>query len=903
MTRVGKGDDVVGVGLDRAAPAAPAAPAPKAGRGEDPLAQKNLMREIEGLALGHPDRVFGTEKGARAAEYLADRLRDLGFKPVDGSYFQPFEVEDEKKGKKKEGQNVVGLLRGTDPRLADEVVMISAHYDSQKGTYEGANDNASGVGAILAIGAALAKDPPKRSVLIVSFDGEEVGRLGSRHYAREPVWPLEKTALMVNLDMIGQVHLETGTRQDVYQWASADPFARSVLARAADRTQVGRAVDGYPEQQPEAQFFTTDAEPLYRLGVPVVNFLSGRDLENHRKTDKMDRVIPERAEQYTRLAHAVCEIGANEPVAVRDVIDRAPGGLSPLYPMVRARRDASLAVPYEEDMRLYGLYGRLFDFCRAARAVYKQAFGKELADVKGDSIVGEADLHDLRTRRADLCKQYRDIPKADVAARKPLLEKMRVLAAADDVMSAFLYLNRLDKKQSYYMQRIPERLFELSRGAKRLGLSHLLDGVVRPSDVKRFSGVACSDRVVYMARETLAPVLWSLRLSARALVDPEGARDERALDQKDRDAFSDTVAKLLRDEPLSPAAGRAQLAASFCEQTLTGLGTAGPKWLKRFADQNTFADFEGLAADLGLDGAEADKLKALGAAVRTADAQNRGEAVVAFYDALAQLALGGGRIDSLEAVAQLEGSAASLAQRVRGGASKGGQALARLEKLVDAVLPLAGLVDPWAKLVRSDVPLVRVDAGLRAVAEALEGVPGAAGVRDEVVGWLGWLQPFLEHEPKARQQAKTRVELSKRGYEALLSIEKAFVKRLPDDLGPDAYKSLKAAAFQLSGRSFDKWRDDDDKEYCGRLARHADALSAAFGFVSNLGSTPAYDEIGRLRDVLYVPGAAKEDLAKIREVIAGLEALEKTADAQMERGPRNGPMGLVGVRLLQQQDE
>src|SRR5262249_15204746 len=115
--------------------------------------------------------------------------------------------------------NVVGLLRGTDPRLAQEAIVIGAHYDhlgrggegslapDEVGTiHPGADDNASGTAAVLALARAFAAGGgAPRTLVFVAFGAEEMGLLGSEHYVRHPAVPLDRTALMVNFDMVGRL--------------------------------------------------------------------------------------------------------------------------------------------------------------------------------------------------------------------------------------------------------------------------------------------------------------------------------------------------------------------------------------------------------------------------------------------------------------------------------------------------------------------------------------------------------------------------------------------------------------------------------------------------------------------------------------------------------------------------
>lgn len=109
--------------------------------------------------------------------------------------------------------NVIGLLRGSDDDLAEEAIIISAHLDhigiKATGTdriNNGADDNATGVTTVLALADAFAalKSRPKRSILFVTFWGEEKGLLGSREFVRKPLWPLEKIVANINIEMVGR---------------------------------------------------------------------------------------------------------------------------------------------------------------------------------------------------------------------------------------------------------------------------------------------------------------------------------------------------------------------------------------------------------------------------------------------------------------------------------------------------------------------------------------------------------------------------------------------------------------------------------------------------------------------------------------------------------------------------
>lgn len=105
--------------------------------------------------------------------------------------------------------NVVGLIEGSDPVLKDEVIIVGGHLDGQgqmgDALFPSALDNASGIADILGAAKALANSEvkPKRSVLFILIGGEECGLYGSKYYTENPLFPIEKTTMMINLDMVG----------------------------------------------------------------------------------------------------------------------------------------------------------------------------------------------------------------------------------------------------------------------------------------------------------------------------------------------------------------------------------------------------------------------------------------------------------------------------------------------------------------------------------------------------------------------------------------------------------------------------------------------------------------------------------------------------------------------------
>ena len=169
-----------------------------------PFDPKTLGDRIAYLAsekLG--GRVPGTAGDTAARAYIVEQLKCLGLEPggFDGSYLQPFVDNDNH-----DTANVIGYLRGTDAKVGDQIIVIAAHHDHLGNGLYGANDNASGVVAMLAIAQAIRQHgDPKRTIAFVAFGAEEAGLLGSQYFVAHPppLLPIAKIVQDINLDMVG----------------------------------------------------------------------------------------------------------------------------------------------------------------------------------------------------------------------------------------------------------------------------------------------------------------------------------------------------------------------------------------------------------------------------------------------------------------------------------------------------------------------------------------------------------------------------------------------------------------------------------------------------------------------------------------------------------------------------
>jgi Zn-dependent M28 family amino/carboxypeptidase len=179
-----------------------------------------------------------------------------------------------------ESKNVVARLEGSDPKLRDEYVIYTAHWDhlgigpevNGDKIYHGALDNASGVAALLELGRAYKRlaPPPRRSILFLSVTAEEKGLLGSQYYAEHPLYPLPKTLAEINMD--GQNLL--GPTKDIeiigLGQSTLDDVVKAVAA------EQGRVVK--PDAEPEKGFYyRSDHFSFAKQGVPALDPESGVD--------------------------------------------------------------------------------------------------------------------------------------------------------------------------------------------------------------------------------------------------------------------------------------------------------------------------------------------------------------------------------------------------------------------------------------------------------------------------------------------------------------------------------------------------------------------------------------------------------------------------------------------------
>lgn len=249
------------------------------------LDSATLIQDIRTLASPEfAGRKPGTEGHQKAASYIVHRFENLGLNHYGAGYVDTFAFRDNELG-----QNIIGYL----PGHTKEAIVISGHYDhlgERDGQlYLGADDNASGAAALLALAAYFSEQQPHYTLIFAAFDAEESGLQGARAFVENPPLPLEDIVLNVNMDMISrndnkELYAAGGFHYPHLLPLLDIPNERVTLRTGHDNPAMGRR-DDWTNQSDHAVF--------HRLGIPFVYFGVEDHPDYHTPNDTFENIQPE----------------------------------------------------------------------------------------------------------------------------------------------------------------------------------------------------------------------------------------------------------------------------------------------------------------------------------------------------------------------------------------------------------------------------------------------------------------------------------------------------------------------------------------------------------------------------------------------------------------------------------
>jgi Zn-dependent M28 family amino/carboxypeptidase len=238
--------------------------------------------------------------------------------------------------------NVLGVLEGTDKK--DEYVIVTAHYDhvgkrNDSTIYYGADDDGSGTVSVMEMAEAFVKAKaagkgPRRSIVFMTVSGEEKGLWGSEYYANHPIFPIEKTSVDLNIDMIGRIGSEYQKDKDSanYVYVIGDdklsteltPITEMVNSKYS-KMKLDRKYNDPAD--PNRFYYRSDHYNFAEKGIPVIFYFNGTHADYHRTTDTPDKInFKLMAKRAQFVFYTAWEMANREAMLKRDLKLEKPKG-------------------------------------------------------------------------------------------------------------------------------------------------------------------------------------------------------------------------------------------------------------------------------------------------------------------------------------------------------------------------------------------------------------------------------------------------------------------------------------------------------------------------------------------------------------------------------------------------
>ena len=267
-------------------------------------------------------------------DYDSAKLTMANGNPQAKLYSAEITLDLNKTINKLSSSNVLGYLEGTDKK--DEYVILTAHYDhlgkrNDSLIYYGADDDGSGTVSILELAEAFVKAKqagkgPRRSIVFMAVSGEEKGLWGSAYYSDHPVFPLEKTTVNLNIDMIGRTDPKRKQPDSMnYVYVVGDHKLSSDLRPISEAmnkkyTRLGLDYKYNEPNDPERIYYRSDHYNFARKGVPIIFYFNGTHNDYHRPTDTPDKINYELMQKRAQLVfYTAWEMANRSQMLKRDI--------------------------------------------------------------------------------------------------------------------------------------------------------------------------------------------------------------------------------------------------------------------------------------------------------------------------------------------------------------------------------------------------------------------------------------------------------------------------------------------------------------------------------------------------------------------------------------------------------
>jgi Zn-dependent M28 family amino/carboxypeptidase len=252
-----------------------------------------VLSDLEYLASDELEgRKTNTEGNRMAQDYIEERYQNLGLKMFGDSYRHLFDHSSPRSEEEfVDAVNFIGYVEGsTNP---DRYIVVTAHYDHlgvrEGEIYNGADDNASGTGGLMAAARYFTNVQPENSIMFIALDAEEQGLGGARHFVDNPVVPLDQIVINVNMDMISNNFENELYAVGTYHYPFLKPIVEESTANAPINVLFGYDSDEWPQDWTMA----SDHGPFHAKGIPFIYFGVEDHPHYHAPTDTYENTNPE----------------------------------------------------------------------------------------------------------------------------------------------------------------------------------------------------------------------------------------------------------------------------------------------------------------------------------------------------------------------------------------------------------------------------------------------------------------------------------------------------------------------------------------------------------------------------------------------------------------------------------
>ena len=264
--------------------------------------EAKLLERLEILSSNKFEGRKTGEKGNDSARaYIITEFKSLNAFGLKGVYEYPFSFEN--RGKIFNGTNILVEIKGTE--YADRYIVISAHYDhlgvSGDKIYNGSDDDASGVSALISFAEYLVKNPPKHSVILAAFDAEELGLRGAKHFVE--TFDASNILVNINMDMISR-----SAKDELYVVGARYNKSLKTLIDAFENPTSSKLLQGHDGTDGKQDWtMSSDHGPFYKAKIPFLYFGNEDHTAYHKPSDVFEDITPEFYKNSVKIILSVVE--------------------------------------------------------------------------------------------------------------------------------------------------------------------------------------------------------------------------------------------------------------------------------------------------------------------------------------------------------------------------------------------------------------------------------------------------------------------------------------------------------------------------------------------------------------------------------------------------------------------